>query len=58
MSNCDSDSGYDVEFKMFPYQFEPMVNVDEQSVENYNAESSESETEDNLNSSRLGNTDW
>lgn len=55
MSNCDSDSGSDVEFNIFPYQFEPMINVDEQSVENYNAES---ETEENVNSSRLGNTDW
>ena len=50
MSNCDSDSGSDVEFNIFPYQFEPMINVDEQSVENYN--------EENVNSPRLGNTDW
>ncbi|KAK3708356.1 hypothetical protein QZH41_004266 [Actinostola sp. cb2023] len=58
MSNYDSDNGSDVEFDILPYQFEPVVNVNTQSTENDSSESSGSEDEGDLDSSRLGNTDW
>jgi len=58
MSNYDSDNGSDVEFDILPYQFEPVVNVNTQSTENDSGESSGSEDEGDLDSSRLSNTDW